>query len=119
MPFEYYIASYTLHLIGLFSVRYGKIVLTLNWSRKEENLCEIANKLLKVLLQKHRRFYETTDTARHQRVLLRVLLLRQKQIARKSKITFRTPLHLNKETGNGLNYQRIGNVILTLYNYGN
>ena len=29
MPFEYYIASYTLHLIGLYSVRYGKIVLTL------------------------------------------------------------------------------------------
>lgn len=36
MPFEYNVASYTLHLIGLYSVRYGKIVLTLNWSRKEE-----------------------------------------------------------------------------------
>lgn len=29
MPFEYNVASYTLHLIGLYSVRYGKIVLTL------------------------------------------------------------------------------------------
>ena len=29
MPFEYNIVSYTLHLIGLYSVRYGKIVLTL------------------------------------------------------------------------------------------
>ena len=29
MPFEYNIAAYTLHLIGLYSVRYGKIVLTL------------------------------------------------------------------------------------------
>lgn len=29
MPFEYIIVSYTLHLIGLYSVRYGKIVLTL------------------------------------------------------------------------------------------
>ena len=46
-------------------------------------------------------------------------LLKQKLIARKSEITFRTPLHLNKEAGNGLNYQGIGNVILTLYSYGN
>jgi hypothetical protein len=75
---------------------------------KGGNLWQIANKRQKVLLQKHQRFYETTDTARHQRVLLRVLLLRQKQIARESKITLRTPLHLNKETGNGLNYQGIG-----------
>lgn len=36
MYFEEGIASYTLHLIGLYSVRYGKIVLTLKWSRKEK-----------------------------------------------------------------------------------
>lgn len=29
MSFEYNVATYTLHLIGLYSVRYGKIVLTL------------------------------------------------------------------------------------------
>ena len=29
MPFEYNVASYTLHLIDLYSVRYGNIVLTL------------------------------------------------------------------------------------------
>ena len=75
---------------------------------KGGNLWQIANKLLKVLLQKHRRFYETTDSAKDQRVLLRVHLLKQKQTARKSKITLRTPLHLNKEAGNRLNYQGIG-----------
>ena len=30
MPFEYNVATYTLHLIGLYSVRYGKIVLIFN-----------------------------------------------------------------------------------------
>lgn len=38
MYFEEGIASYTLHLIGLYSVRYGKIVLTLKWSRKEKKM---------------------------------------------------------------------------------
>ena len=38
MPFEYNIVTYTLHLIGLDSVRYGKTVLTFSWSRKEENM---------------------------------------------------------------------------------
>ena len=52
------------------------------------------------------------DTVTQQKVSLPVLLLRQKQIARKSKITLRIPLHLNKETGNGLNYQGIGSVTL-------
>ena len=38
MSFEYNVASYTLHLIDLYSVRYGKIVLTLKWSRKEKKM---------------------------------------------------------------------------------
>ena len=84
MPFEYNIASYTLHLIGLYSVRYGKIVLTLNWSRKEENLWEIANRLLKALQQRLLRSYAMVDTVTQQKVSLPVLLLKPKQQARKS-----------------------------------
>lgn len=84
MPFEYNIVSYTLHLIGLYSVRYGKIVLTFSWSRKEENLWEIANKLPKALQQRLPKFCEMADTVTPQKVLLLVHLLKLKQQARKS-----------------------------------